>query len=124
LLADEQFHAGAVVIPAVVMGYIFYALAGVYNRYSGYYKMTYLQSIGSLGAGVINILLNYWLIPVLGIVGAAYVTMISYGIQALLTWILVEKLANAHVSSIRLFIYPLILSMACFIFITLFIVWI
>lgn len=110
LLADERFHDGAVVVPAVVMGYMFYALAGVYNRFSGYYKMTILQSIGALLAGGVNILLNYLWIPRFGIIAAAYATVISYGIQAVLTWLLVSRLAKGHVTSIKHFLIPVLLS--------------
>jgi O-antigen/teichoic acid export membrane protein len=119
ILADEEFHEGAVVIPAVVMGYLFYALAGVYNRYSGYYKMTILQSAGALLAGVINILLNYWWIPIYGILAAAYATTISFGVQAFVTWLFVEKMAPGHVSRINLFLLPMFIRLLVFGFFTL-----
>lgn len=114
LLADPEFHAGAEVVPAVVMGYMFYALAGVYNRYSGYYKITILQSLGAFAAGGINIWLNYMWIPSYGIMAAAYATATSYGIQALLTWFLVTKFTKGHTTNIRMLIMPIILVISLF----------
>lgn len=113
-LADERFHQGAMVIPAVVMGYLFYALAGVYNRYSGYYKMTILQSLGAVLAGVVNVLLNYWWIPIYGILAAAYATTVSYGIQALLTWLLVRRFKTGHITEIHYILFPVMISLVVF----------
>lgn len=118
LLADERFHTGAAVVPAIVLGYMFYALAGVYNRYSGYYKMTILQSVGALVAGVINIVLNYFWIPKYGMMAAAYATMVAYAFQAVLTWILVRSSTKMHVSSIVHFAGPMLLAIVVFMMIT------
>lgn len=115
LMADERFHEGAKVVPAVVMGYMFFALAGVYNRYSGYYKATILQSIGAFAAGAINIWLNYLWIPRYGIMAAAYATVVAYAAQAIFTWLLVFFFTRRHVSSMVLFIWPLLITMLVFV---------
>jgi O-antigen/teichoic acid export membrane protein len=114
LLADERFHAGAQVIPAVVMGCMFFALAGVYNRYSGYYKATILQSLGAIGGAVVNVVLNYFLIPKYGFIAAAYATTAAYFFQAISTWLLVYFGVRGYVSPIRLFIMPLLLPLFVF----------
>lgn len=114
LLADERFHSGAQVVPAIVMGYMFYALAGVYNRFSGYYKMTIWQSIGALLAGGLNILLNYLWIPKYGIMAAAYATTVAYATQALLTWALVYFSTKGHVSGLGQFWGPITLALLVF----------
>lgn len=114
LMADERFYQGAEVVPAIVMGYMFYALAGVYNRFSGYYKMTILQSLGALLAGGLNILLNYLWIPKYGIMAAAYATIVAYATQALLTWVLVRFIAKGHVSGLGQFWAPITLALLAF----------
>ena len=106
-LSDEQFHDGARVVPAVVMGYIFYAQAGVYNRFCGYYKRTVLQSLGALLAAAANILLNLWWLPIFGMVAAAYTTLISYGIQATITWLLTKRFVKGHVTPLVPLLKPL-----------------
>lgn len=106
LMADEKYHTGTAVIPAVVLGYMFYALAGVYNRYCGYYKVTFLQSIGAMVSGIVNIVLNYYFIPKYGIIAAAYTTAVSFALQALLTWGLTSLFLKGYISSIKIFLIP------------------
>ena len=114
LLADAKFHFGARVIPAVVMGYMFYALAGVYNRYSSYYKLTILQSIGAILAGATNIILNLIWLPKFGIIAAAYTTSISYAIQAIVTWLLIKRFVKGHVTPFRLTLKPILFTLGVF----------
>lgn len=114
LLAEEKFHDGAVVVPAVVLGYIFYALAGVYNRYSGYYKVTVVQSLAVIPAAVVNVGLNYWAIPRYGTVGAAYVTGVSYAVQSLMVWVGIMTVAKGHVTSLKTLALPCLAPVAVF----------
>lgn len=47
---------------------------------------TYIEPWVMLGAAIVNVLLNFWWIPVFGLVGAAFATVISYGVGAYLSW--------------------------------------
>ena len=87
LLADEKFHPGLSVVPVVVVGYLFYGMATVYNRYISYTKKTVFTSVITLVAGFSNIVLNLIFIPKYGYIAAAYTTAVSYFIMFLLTWI-------------------------------------
>lgn len=110
VLADERFHGGMSLIPPIVLGFVFYSLAGVYNRYVGFYKMTIFQSIAAITAGVVNVMLNYQFIPIYGIKAAAFTTTVSYLIQAIATWLLVRVSIKGHISPISMFILPSLLS--------------
>jgi O-antigen/teichoic acid export membrane protein len=114
ILADEKFHSGATLVPIIVLGYMFYGVAGVYNRYIGFYKITILQSIAALTSGTLNIILNNLWIPQYGGMGAAYTTAISYALLALLTWIFIRLAAKGHVTGIKYIILPLILAIGTF----------
>lgn len=122
-LADERFHEGARVVPAVVMGYMFYAVAGVYNRYSGYYKVTIFQSLGALLAGASNIILNILWLPKFGIIAAAYTTLISYAIQAIVTWLLIRLKIKGHVTPLKHVFGPILLVLLVFIFLEGRVIW-
>ncbi|MBU7032872.1 MAG: polysaccharide biosynthesis C-terminal domain-containing protein, partial [Theionarchaea archaeon] len=108
-LADEKFHAGLTVVPIVVIGYIFYAMFTVYNRYISYEKKTVYLSIVVLISGIINIILNAWLIPQHGYIAAAYTTVASYGIMFGLTWIVARTISSHSVTPLKMIWNPTLL---------------
>ncbi|MBU7041992.1 MAG: oligosaccharide flippase family protein [Theionarchaea archaeon] len=106
ILADKKFHPGLTVVPIVVIGYIFYAMFTVYNRYISYEKKTLYLSAVVLLSGIINIGLNTWLIPLYGYIAAAYTTVISYGIMFLLTWMVAHTISTHEVTPLQMIWYP------------------
>jgi O-antigen/teichoic acid export membrane protein len=105
-LAAEKFHGGAVLIPYIILGYVFFALAQVYNRFAGYYKVTILQSIAALAAGALNIYLNYIYIPKFGMIASAYTTAISYGLLAVISFTLIRVFIKGHSTPIHKVLAP------------------
>ena len=78
IMADKSYYQSLSLIPIIVLGGILYFFYMLYNSYSFYRKRTHLISVATLLAGVINIGLNYWLIPKFGYQIAAVTTLISY----------------------------------------------
>jgi O-antigen/teichoic acid export membrane protein len=111
VMADPKFHEANKIVPLVVLGYVFFGLAGVYNRFIGYYKVTILQSIPAVLAAGVNVLLNYWLIPEYGIEAAAIATAVAYAIQAFASWSLIVWKKGTYSSPFRLFLIPLLLNL-------------
>ncbi len=74
----EEYWPGTVIVPAVMASYIFYGVylifqLGVYLRG----KTIYLALTAGFSA-IVNIIANFILIPHLGIMGAAYATLLAY----------------------------------------------
>ncbi|MFW5794636.1 MAG: oligosaccharide flippase family protein [Bacillota bacterium] len=78
IMADKKYHASLSIIPIIIIGYIFVFLYTLYIKYSLYYKKTYLVSICTIIAGIVNVVLNYAFIPKYGYKFAAISTVISY----------------------------------------------
>ena len=78
VLVDAKFNDGMQLVPIIIVSYVILLLYTYYSHYSLYNKKTFLISISTLTAGVANILLNYWLIPIFGYIAAAYTTLVSY----------------------------------------------
>ncbi|PTX16340.1 Membrane protein involved in the export of O-antigen and teichoic acid [Halanaerobium congolense] len=78
ILADESYYRALDLVPIIILSYIFVFLYTLFGNYSFYRKKTGLISIATLLAGLINIGLNYWLIPEFGYIAAAYTTLVSY----------------------------------------------
>ncbi|QTL99727.1 oligosaccharide flippase family protein [Iocasia frigidifontis] len=78
ILADKSYHIALNLVPIIIISYIFMFYYILYSGYSFYRKKTALISLATLLSGVINIILNYWLIPQFGYIAAAYTTAFSY----------------------------------------------
>ena len=59
-----------------------------------YHEEKYLLVVGSVGAAVLNVVLNYLMIPVFGYVVAGYTTLLSYGVFAVSNYLAVQYLAR------------------------------
>jgi O-antigen/teichoic acid export membrane protein len=81
-LIHKAYWGGLGVVPVVLMGYLF---LGVYNNLvAGIYiekKTGKLPWITGVGGGV-NIVLNFMLIPLIGMMGAAIATLAAYAAMA------------------------------------------
>jgi O-antigen/teichoic acid export membrane protein len=86
ILVDEKFHEGGIIVPIVVLGYVFYGMFTVYGRYIGYVKKTIYSSLILILSGISNIILNVIFIPQYGYIAAAYSTAVSYLFLFFLSW--------------------------------------
>ncbi|HEX2963137.1 MAG TPA: flippase [Ignavibacteriales bacterium] len=90
-LIGAAYWSGANIIPIVLLGYLF---NGIYvNFTAGIFieeKTKYLPYITGLGA-LVNVGVNYTLIPHFGIMGAASATLASYVVMAIALFIVVQK---------------------------------
>jgi len=79
LIFGSSKYADAVhVIPPVAASVFFVFLYGIISYPEFYYEKTWFLMIASLGAAVLNIVLNYFLISMFGYVAAAYTTLACY----------------------------------------------
>ncbi len=78
IFASEEFWSGMDLIPIMTMSYYMVFLYSFPVNYEFYYKKTRIIAIGTCMAAVVNIVANYFMIPVWGIKGASIATMISY----------------------------------------------
>ncbi len=107
VLAKENYHTALHIVPIVVMGYIFYAVFTIYSRNIGYAKKTVFSSIVLLTAGIANVALNAIYIPKYGYVAAAYTTLVSYFIMALMAWIVSKVILKLYSTPLRIILIPL-----------------
>lgn len=90
-LIGQRYWDGIPIIPIVLFAYIFNGMYVVFS--AGIYieeKSIYAPLVTGLGA-IVNILANFFLIPVFNITGAALATLLSYIIMALGYYIVTQK---------------------------------
>ena len=78
LMASESYWKGISVIPILSSAVYFTFMYQFPVNFEFFHKKTKIIAIGTIGAGVINIILNAFMIPTWGMYGAAVATSLSY----------------------------------------------
>ena len=84
---------------------------GIYYNLSIWYKLTGATQFGayiSLGGAFITILLNYWLIPIIGYVGSAWATLACYFSMTLVSYALGQQKYPVNYQLGKIMGYPLL----------------
>ena len=91
IIRDESYWEAMKIVPIILLANLF---LGIYHNLSVWYKVTdktkygaYISSFGALG----TILLNLWLIPIIGYVGSAVATLFAYVSMASLSYFIGKK---------------------------------
>jgi len=86
LFSTELIAAnGYRVLPLIAIGVTFHCFKVILSQTWKIRKKTHKLAVSYSSAALMNILLNYFLIPVYGIEGAAIATLLAYGIDLLIT---------------------------------------
>lgn len=102
IMAAREFLPAYRIVPLVVFGYIFYSIYPIVDI--GFYvkKKTYWYAIINGAAASVNILLNWFLIPRFGAMGAAVVTVISFAICPLMAYFISQKYLAIRYDLVRM----------------------
>jgi O-antigen/teichoic acid export membrane protein len=90
-LEKPAYWAAAQVIPWVALGFFARGYYFVFLTALSYAKKLGLLPLVTIGAGVINVTLNFWLVPHWGYLAAAINTFIAYALQALVMYFLAQR---------------------------------
>lgn len=78
VMADEMYWRGINIIPILTVAVYFTFMYQFPVNFEFYHKKTNIIAFGTVGAGILNIILNALMIPSMGMYGAALATAISY----------------------------------------------
>lgn len=78
LFASEEFWSGTTLVPVMAVSFYMVFLYSFPVNFEFYHKQTRVIAFGTCMAALINIVANYFMIPVWGIFGASLATMLSY----------------------------------------------
>ena len=84
LLASKKFESGYIILPFIVTGYVIHKANFLYGAGLYLKKKTGTLLIIIFGSAIINIILNIFLIPLWGILGAAITTVIAFIFEVIL----------------------------------------
>lgn len=92
VLGPKEYQAGIYVVPPIVCVSFLTALYNLFSNVEFYYKKSVKIAMASVVAALVNLLLNYLLIPRYGYIAAAYTTMISNCILVLMHYLSYRKI--------------------------------
>jgi len=90
LLGGRGYFEARYVMPPVIMGCVFQFVYGMYVNLEIYDKKTFLISIGTVSAALLNVGLNSVFIPKYGYIAAAYTTLVGYAALFTFHYIIVK----------------------------------
>jgi len=91
LLTPVRYHGSALYVPPVIIGYFMVGLYFFVSSPIFYHKKTHLLPIITGISAVLNIILNYLLIPKFGAIAAAWNTLVCYAVMLVIYYIVAQK---------------------------------
>lgn len=101
ILATKEYYEAIYIMPPIAAGVFFTSYANLYSNIAVYYKKTKYVMYPSFVAAGLNLLLNYIFIKLFGYMAAAYTTLFSYIILAILQVVWVKRLCKDNGTSIN-----------------------
>lgn len=111
-MAGEQYFESIYVVAPVAMSLLLLFYCQFFINVEFYYEEKKFLVYGSIGAAILNIVLNYFLIPVFGFVVAGYTTLLSYIVFAVSNCITMKKVIKKRGLQDNLYNYKAL----CFVF--------
>ena len=96
LMGGTAYKEALNVIPPVMCGFVFQLVYSFYINIETIEKKTVYVAIGTIIAAVVNIVLNYLLIPKFGYVAAAYTTLVGYATLFIVHFLFVKKIGKTY----------------------------
>ena len=89
IMSDEEYWAAKDVVTVLLWGNYFSFLYLGIVHYEYYYNKTYLVLVGTVLSAILNVVLNYYTIPLYGYMAAAYTTLASYILNFLFHYVII-----------------------------------
>ena len=103
LLFTDDYYEAVWCIPPVSVSVFFMFLYSTFVTVESYYEKTKYIMYVSVACGLINIGLNYLLIPVFGYIVCGYTTLFSYILFALFHYMCMQSVCNKSIPGTRIF---------------------
>lgn len=97
ILGPEEYQAGIYIIPPVACVAFLSAMYNLYSNIEFYYKASKRIATATISAAIVNVMLNYLLIPRFGFIAAAYTTLISNGLLVIMHYIGYKNIVNVSI---------------------------
>lgn len=110
ILGGSSYLDARFVMPPVIMSCIFQFVYALYVNVEQYEKKNWGAAMATAFAALLNIALNYLLIPTYGYIAAAYTTLAGYTVLAILHYLLVRRIGLHTIYDTRFLVYIVLAS--------------
>lgn len=97
IVLQKEFYEGRFILPILLAAAVYSCYAAYFGTFYGVIKNNTMVMVSTILAAVVNVVLNLLLIPRMGALGAAYATLISYAVMALIRIVDTRKYVRHHV---------------------------
>lgn len=97
IVLQKEFYEGRFILPILLAAAVYSCYAAYFGTFYGVIKNNVMVMVSTILAAVVNVVLNLLLIPRMGALGAAYATLISYAVMALIRIVDTRKYVRHHV---------------------------
>ncbi|MBI3193727.1 MAG: polysaccharide biosynthesis C-terminal domain-containing protein [Ignavibacteriae bacterium] len=91
-LINERYWSGLEIVPIVLLGYVFLGMATTMSAGIYIEKKTKYNPPITMTAAAVNIAANFFLIPIIGMAGAAWATLVAYLVMAVMTYFMSQRI--------------------------------
>lgn len=91
LLTPASYRGAAAITPLIVLGYFLNGLYIIPVNMLFWAEKTHLLPLITLTSGTVSIGLNLWLVPIYGVMAAAWATCIAYGVMLALVTVIAQR---------------------------------
>ncbi len=109
-LLGKDFWQSIDIIPIVMVGYVFLGIYYLQMPGIFYYEKTFVLPFFRGFAAISNILLNFLLIPIFGIFGAAYATAIAFFLMCIPMYLYTNKLFSIKYQWGRIIVFSMLIG--------------
>ncbi len=92
IVFDPRYAEAGRLVPWILGGFLLWEISALANLQILERERTSVSSVITVGSGVLNVSLNLWLVPLHGIGAAAVTTLVAYGVQAVVTVAVAQRL--------------------------------
>ena len=103
VLGTKEYMEAVWVVPVVSLSVYYTFCYGLFSNIEFYFNATSYVMIASTVGAVLNVLLNYLLIPIFGYIVAAYTTLICYVLFMIMHYIFMRKVCKNKIGGIHIF---------------------
>lgn len=100
IFAPRAYAKATWIVPPIAMSVFFIFAFDLFAKFEFYYERTSLIMIASVIGAVLNVALNYWLIPILGYEVAGYTTLICYVMYAVVHYWFMNRICREKLGTL------------------------
>jgi O-antigen/teichoic acid export membrane protein len=108
IFSNDNYSEASIVMPFIMAGFMMGGFYKIPSLVLGYHKVVWFYPFLSLFSFGTNAILNWWLIPIYGLIGAAFASFLGVFLYSIVLQVLSFKFFSKKYHIIAIFLYGLV----------------